>query len=119
LRQVTRDVEPGTTGLFAGAGRVALAFARDGAPVAVPARLAAQDDGWLVGVDPALGAPEDRQEAVLLVDDGVWWFELRAEYLRGTVTAVDPPVHGATSLSWFRLDPTRAVAWDYGSLREA
>ncbi len=47
----------------------------------------------------------------LTVDDGLYWFELRAVTLRGVL---EPPVDG-----WREVRPQAISAWDYGSLRES
>lgn len=46
----------------------------------------------------------------LTVDDGLYWFELRAVTIRGMLL---PPVDG-----WRELQPAAISAWDYGNLRE-
>jgi hypothetical protein len=67
---------------------------------------------------PTAGVPD---RIVLLVDDGRYWFELRAAVWRGTVRAEHEEPAGASAgdeLVWFRFEPRRVAAWDYGQLRE-
>jgi hypothetical protein len=64
----------------------------------------------------------DGREVHLVRDDGQYWFELRALAVRGVLRAIPAPdgsgQSGADPPSWFRLEPGRTVAWDYGQLRE-
>ena len=52
------------------------------------------------GIAPRLPAPG--QEIVLLVDEGIYYFDLRAIYIRGTVQPGPPPA-GGVSLPWAAL----------------
>jgi len=105
--------------------RAAIAFATDDGPTCLPVVMRRQADGILVGADPGAlpsgGLPE---RAVLLVDDGRFWFELRAVVWRGRLEPASAPPEGAAGepgdggLVWLRLVPRRVAAWDYGRLRE-
>ena len=99
--------------LLARPARAAVAYPGPDGPECVPVVVRA-DDGIRIGLhrDAVLttGAPE---RVVLVIDDGAYWFELRAAVWRGTVVP-----DGADDLVWFRLDPHRFVAWDYGRLHE-
>jgi hypothetical protein len=56
---------------------------------------------------------------VLLLDDGRFWFELRAVTHRGRLVASSPPPSTEESpLRWFEFVPDHTVAWDYGMLHE-
>lgn len=107
--------------LVSGSARAAIAYAGPDGPECVPV-VVRRDGGIRIGVHPdavaTLGVPE---RVVLVIDDGAFWFELRAAVWRGTVTS--EPMSGRArpdddGLVWFRLDPRRFVAWDYGQLRE-
>jgi hypothetical protein len=53
------------------------------------------------------------------VDQGHFWWELRAVLARGALmTSERPDSSGASDLAWFELEADRVTAWDYGSLRE-
>jgi hypothetical protein len=55
----------------------------------------------------------------LAVDDGWFWWELRAVLARGVLTPSEPPDgSGALNLAWFELAANRVTGWDYGTLRE-
>jgi hypothetical protein len=55
---------------------------------------------------------------VLLIDDGVQFFDLRAIYVRGHVHPLGGVEGLADDSSWFAVQPTRSVAWDYARMRE-
>lgn len=107
--------------LLSAPARAAVAYAGPDGPECVPV-VVRRDGGIRIGVYQdavdTLGAPD---RVVLVIDDGAYWFELRAAVWRGTVA---PERTGGRDRSdddglvWFRLDPLRFVAWDYGQLRE-
>jgi hypothetical protein len=101
--------------------RAAVAYVGPDGPDCVPV-VVRRDDGIRIGMDadaePATGVPG---RVALVVDDGRWWYELRAAVWRGTVTPESDDRTGRPGedgLVWFRLDPARVVAWDYGCLHE-
>jgi hypothetical protein len=61
--------------------------------------------------------PITGREAVLLVDEGLYYFELRAFYLRGQIMTVEHPPVEAPGKIWYELVPIKIVAWDYGRMR--
>ncbi len=95
--------------------RAALAFATRDGPQCLPVVVRCDHDQIRIGIDraslPENGAPE---RAVLLVDDGRYWFELQAIVRRGTL---EPTASSGTN-AWFRLTTQHEVAWDYGRLHE-
>jgi hypothetical protein len=100
--------------LLSGPARAAVAYTGPDGLESVPV-VVRRDDGLHVGLDPdAIARTDAPERVVLVVDDGAYWFELRAAVWGGTV-AVEGNDEG---LVWFRLDPVRFVAWDYGRLRE-
>src|SRR5262249_27439220 len=99
--------------------RACVSFVSDEGPQVELVTLVAKDDCYLVGMRPdAASRPSVEYEVVLLVDDGVQFFDLRAIYVRGHV---GPPreVEGlAGDFVWFAVQPTRIAAWDYARMRE-
>lgn len=104
--------------------RAALAFVDGRGPVGTPALVRHVDGQLLVGVARAevpSGPPPRR--AALVVDDGWYWFELRAVVRRGTLDDVDAgPGRDAAGagdeIRWFAFSTTSGIAWDYGRLHE-
>jgi hypothetical protein len=111
-----------TTNPTASAGyfRSGLPYNRLGyGPWVQPVGLIWQEGRYLVSIpSEAAYQPASGQEAVLLVDEGIYYFDLRAIYIRGTVRPVEAPSGISTSRVWFELVPLKTVAWDYGSMRE-
>jgi hypothetical protein len=99
--------------------RACVAFTSDKGPHVELATVRFQDDRYLVGM-PSSAASHltHHQEVVLLIDDGVQFFDLRAIYVRGHVHPLGAVESLAGDLCWFEVQPTRNVAWDYARLRE-
>jgi hypothetical protein len=120
MKQVTRDIDPTQAqDLLARGARACLAFASPQGPQVLPVRLLWQEHRYLVSL-PLGAAPQPLagQEAVLLVDDGIYYFELRALYIRGATQPLLAPQGTADDRIWFELQAQKTVAWDYGALRE-
>lgn len=99
--------------LLAGPARACVAYVGPDGPECEPV-VVRRDDGIRVGFLPAAAPPGAPERAVLVIDDGAYWFELRAAVWRGTLA----PDGDDDGLVWFRLDADRFTAWDYGQLRE-
>jgi hypothetical protein len=120
MKLVTRDIDPESMrDLLERVPRACLSYANDHGPQAQPVRLRWQEDRYLVNTSSDI---EDQlhsgQEVVLLVDEGVYYFDLRAIYIRGQVRSVEMPIDALVDRKWFEVVPTKIVAWDYGMLRE-
>jgi hypothetical protein len=61
--------------------------------------------------------PQNGQEVVLLVDEGIYFFDLRACYIRGQLVTSEQQT-STTEVAWYELLPLKTVAWDYGELHE-
>jgi hypothetical protein len=99
--------------------RACLAFASDEGPRVELVTVVFKEDRYFVGMPSgAANHLTAHQEVVLLIDDGVQFFDLRAIYVRGHVH----PLGGVEGLAddsfWFAVQPTRSVAWDYARMRE-
>ena len=120
MKRVTRDIDPrAAQDLLERVPRACMAFTSDVGPLSQPVALVWNNDRYFVGI------PEDENhrpgagdEVVLLVDEGVQFFDLRAIYVRGQVKQAGVPANGPAGHVWFELMPTKTVAWDYGMLRE-
>ena len=114
---IVRDIEPeDARDLLTRVPRAALGFVGSAGPVCEPAALRFENEAYVVGLradaDPV---PADGDEVVLVVDEGVQFFDLRAIYVRGHAEPVRAP-SGAGG-QWFEIEPTKIVAWDYGRIR--
>jgi hypothetical protein len=119
--RVTQRVDPRVLdAFFDRPPRAAIAFVDGERIETVPASYHRRSGRHLVGVVRGEGAaPAPGSRAVLLIDDGRYWFELRAVTLRGRLAAVpDPPPEAGKELVWLELVPEHVVAWDYGRLHE-
>jgi len=117
MKQVTRNIDPGAArDLLERVPRACIAFAGVEGPQAQPVLLNWRDPQYRIGVpESAAQKPGPGQEIVLLVDEGTYYFDLRAIYVRGTVQPI-PAV--SAGHAWFELTPTKTIAWDYGTMRE-
>ncbi len=120
MKQVTRNIDPERArDLLDRVPRACIAFAGEHGPQAQPVVLAWRDNRYLVGIPAnAHERPGSGQEVVLLVDEGVHFFDLRAIYIRGKVQPGEAPKDAPAGHAWFEVVPLKEVAWDYGMLRE-
>jgi hypothetical protein len=121
MKQVTRNIDPASArDLLERVPRACLCFACDHGPQAQPVVLVWHDGRYLVGIpQKADHKPEPDQEVVLLIDEGVHYFDLRALYIRGQVKQASVPREApAADCTWVEVVPLKTVAWDYGTLRE-
>ena len=99
--------------------RACVTFASAEGPQAEPVTVLFKEDRYLVGMPSSAASHLTvHEEVVLLIDDGVQFFDLRAIYVRGHVQPLGGLEGLAGDLSWFAVQPTRTVAWDYARIRE-
>lgn len=120
MKRVSRDIDPATArDLLERVPRACITYAANGEPQAQPVVLHWRADRYHIGISAsATPQPEEGQEVVLLVDEGVYFFTLRAIYLRGQLKTAPPPDRAPDGYVWFELLPQKTVAWDYGKLHE-
>ena len=119
MKHVTRNIDLDCVrDLLEQVPRACLSFASDHGPQVHPVRLLWQEDRYLVNMPRDEYQPVSDQEAVLLVDEGIYYFDLRAIYIRGRVRPVEAPSGTLADRTWFEIIPLKIVAWDYGMLRE-
>jgi hypothetical protein len=120
MKRATRNVEPDCVrDLLERVPRACIAVASDDGPQAQPTRFMWRDGRYLVGIpDDAACRPSSGQEIVLLIDEGVHYFELRALNVRGRLEAREAPAGAPTGRTWFEVIPINTAAWDYAMLRE-
>ena len=120
VNRITLNIDPAEArDLLERVPRACLAFASDEGPQAELVTVLFKDDRYLVGM-PSSAASHltGDEEVVLLVDDGVLFFDLRAIYVRGHVQPLGEVEGLAGDFFWFAVRPTRTVAWDYARMRE-
>lgn len=99
--------------------RACVAFTSDEGPQVEPVTVLFKDDRYLVGMPSSAASPLTlHEEVVLIVDDGVQFFDLRAIYVRGHVRPLGGAEGPEDDFFWFEVQPTRTVAWDYACMRE-
>jgi hypothetical protein len=120
-RRVTRDVDPAAVrDLLDHPPRATVAFVHGGSAAVLPARARLDGNRRLFAVAADAAPVLDRQEVVLVIDDGWYWFQLRGVSVRGIAHRVDAPTAAeAAPVAWYAVDPRRVLAWDYGAVREA
>jgi hypothetical protein len=120
MKRVTRNIDPESArDLLERVPRACLCFASEQGPQAEPVVLVWQDDRYLVGIpEQTERRPDSGQEIVLLIDEGIHFFDLRALYIRGQVKQASTPSGTPIGRIWFEVIPFKTVAWDYGMLRE-
>lgn len=94
--------------------RACVAVVVDGAPRLEPAVVVHEDPRFLVGVARGSIDASSVDEAVLVLDQGVRFFDLRAVYVRGRPSPADGR---GDDRVWFSIEPTTVSCWDYGRLR--
>ena len=122
MRRVTHAVDPGRMrDLLERAPRACIAFVHAGRAQIVPVELRLQEGRcWIgVSVDGSEPAPGQDQPLKLLVDEGMYYFDMRGIWIGGRASFDQPTPEGGTpGLRWFRLVPEKSVAWDFGAMRE-
>ncbi len=120
MKQVTRNIDPDSArDLLQRVPRACIAFAHDNGPQSQPVAVIWRDNRYFAGIPVAAQhLPGSGQEIVLLVDEGIYYFDLRAVYIRGHIQRAQPPTDSLAGYTWFELIPDKTVAWDYGTLRE-
>ncbi|HEX8032903.1 MAG TPA: hypothetical protein VF510_03605 [Ktedonobacterales bacterium] len=120
MKAVTRNIDPGSAqDLLERGARACICFASEQGPQAQPITLVWQDGSYLAGIpEEADRRPDFDQEVVLLIDEGIHFFDLRALYIRGVVKPAEAPRDALAGHMWVEVVPFKTVAWDYGTLRE-
>ncbi len=118
---VTRDIDPGSAqDLLERLPRACLAFAGENGPQLQPVEVIWQGGRCRVGIpEGAASHPLSGQEVVLLIDEGIYYFDLRALTIRGQAQPAAAPPGARSGYAWLELVPSKMVAWDYGKMRPA
>ena len=115
-REVTVRVPVGESlDLLERPARGCVGFIREGHPRIEPIHLRYEGGRYLVGFEPSALVPDPSDEVVLVVDDGLLFFELRAVYVRGVTRPVSS--FPQEELRWVEVEPSRVSSWNYGRMR--
>ena len=110
-KRVTRNIDLAEAqDLLEDPPRACLVVAGDDGPDAWPVTFWFDEGTYRVRLPKHVRPPRAGVEVVVLVDEGIHFFDLRAVYLRGRLQ----PGHDA----WLTVEPEKVVAWDYGRMRE-
>jgi hypothetical protein len=120
MKPVTRNIVPSAArDLLERIPRACLAFAGDHGPQAQPITLVWRQGRYLAGIPANVARqPGAGQEVVLLIDEGVHFFDLRALYILGRAQSAEAPRDAPAGRMWLEVVPLKTLAWDYGALRE-
>lgn len=120
MKKVTRNIDPASArDLLERVPRACICFAGDQGPQAQPVVMLWREGRYLAGFPGETGRrPGPGQEVVLLIDAGIYYFDLRAIYIRGQAQPAEAPMGAPAGRTWFEVAPLKTVAWDYGMLRE-
>ncbi len=93
MKQVTRNIDPSRAqDLLERVPRACICFASDQGPQAQPIIMLWREGRYLAGIPRDAGRqPVPGQEVVLLIDEGIYYFDLRAIYIRGQVQPTEAP----------------------------
>jgi hypothetical protein len=120
MGRVTQRVDPSALDdLVARPPRAAIAFSRGDRVEAVPVAFRRDGDKIWIGIER--GVPlgnEASVPAVVLVDDGRYWFELRAITWRGHLVAAPASSPLPSDLRWLELRTESNVSWAYATVHE-
>ena len=116
---MTRDVEPSALrDLLDHPPRATVAFVAQGAVDLLPVRARVEQDRYCFGVAGDTAPDLAGVEVVLVIDDGMYWFELRGVSVRGMAASHAAPAEtAAAGLTWYAIEPQRVLAWHYGTIR--
>ncbi len=121
MKRITRNINPADAqDLLERVPRACRAIAGDDGPYAVAIAFVWRAGRYFAGIPETenLQTAAD-QEVVLLIDEGLRFFDLRAIYIRGRMQPGEAPRGVPAGSAWFEVIPLKTVAWDYGTLREA
>lgn len=94
-----------------------LAFETPAGIEAIPVAFQHIEGQFWVGIPVGDGGPSIGSHAMLLIDDGRHYFELRGLRVRGMLRDTPVPPALGQALRWLELEPVKINAWDYGAMR--
>jgi hypothetical protein len=83
---------------------------------AIPVGFQRSQGQLWVGIRSSDANPSVGQQAMLLIDDGLYYFELRGLRVRGVLRDTPAPEALNPALRWLELEPVKVNAWSYGTM---
>lgn len=121
-RRITHAVAPEKVrDLLESVPRACVVFTNAGVVEIVPVEFRLEEGRYWIGIsgDESDPIPAPDQSVKLMIDDGICYFDMRGIWVRGPARfSRDRPNGGSPTLRWFRLDPEKLIAWDFGAMRE-
>lgn len=120
VKRVTQRInEEAARDLLERVPRAHVAFVDGGRLDVVPAAFRFHEGRHWVGVPHNTHGLQMHSKVALTIDEGWYWFELRAVCIRGVVIPANQLPDGVVAnLHWFEVIPGTVTAWDYGTLHE-
>jgi len=121
MRRITNAVDPERMrDLLERVPRACIAFNSAGIVEVVPVEFRLQEGRYWIRVSGESGpAPGPDEPVKLLIDEGMYYFDMRGIWIRGrALFSEERPEGGSPAVNWFQLVPEKFVAWDFGAMRE-
>ena len=122
MRRIIHTVDPEKVrDLLDSVPRACIAFISAGIAEVAPVEFRFQEGRYWIGMsgggsEPAPGPDEPVK---LLIDEGMYYFDMRGIWIRGrALFSEERPEGGSQALNWFQLVPEKFLAWDFGAMRE-
>ena len=122
MRRITNTVDPEKMrDLLERVPRACIAFNNAGIVEVAPVDFRFQDGRYWIGMSGGGSgpAPGPDESVKLLIDEGMYYFDMRGIWIRGRAfLSEELPEGGSPALNWLQLVPEKSVAWDFAAMRE-
>ena len=122
MRRITHAVDPEKMrNLLERVPRACIAFVNAGLADVVPVEFRFQEGRYWIGISGGGSgpAPGPDQSVKLLIDEGMYYFDMRGIWIRGrALFSEERPETDSPALNWFQLVPEKFIAWDFGTMRK-
>jgi hypothetical protein len=121
MKRITNAVDPEKMrGLLERVPRACVAFNNAGTSEIVPVEFRFQAGRYWIGMSgESRAAPGPDEPVKLLIDEGMYYFDMRGIWIRGrALLSEERPEGGSPDVNWLQLIPEKSVAWDFGAMRE-
>ena len=99
--------------------RACIVFLSAGTVDLVPVEFRLQEGRYWIGLSGDGSAPGPGEPVKLLIDEGMYYFDMRGIWMRGRASfGEERPETGSPALNWFQLVPEKFIAWDFGTMRK-